>query len=179
MNKKVMIVVVGCIVGLLGILFIPKGIDPIENAIVNPINGDIAYTYADYESSVIRLVVYDALGNKLYTKALDSGGGGVNAYMSFSGNTLNVCSGRDRKMYAFDRDGSNATQNIMSKEELTELFSFSGWDKNRNKLIYTLNGNKYVYEKSPFPKYIFNNYCKLYIENGSGDSITLYYDSSN
>ena len=110
---------------------------------------------------------------------MDSGGGGVNAYMSFSGDTLNVCSGRNRKMYAFNRDGSQATQNIMTKEELIEIISFSGWNKDYNKTTYSLNENKYVYEKSPFPKYIFSNYCKLYIENEFGDCIVLYYDESD
>ncbi len=175
-EKKIIIITLGCVLGLLLIMLIPKGIDPLENAVVNPINGDIAYTYFNYEYSVICLSVYDSGGNKLFSKNLDSGGGGTVAYFAFSGETLNVCSGRNRKMYAFNRDGSNASENIMSKDELTDIMEFTGWKKAFNKKTFTSNGNTYVYEKAPFPKYIFNNYCKLYIEKNDGERFVIYED---
>ena len=95
-RKKILFIVIGCIIGLLFILLIPKGVDSIQNVVVNPENGDIAYVSFNNEYSVIYLVVFDSLGNELFSETLDSGGGGTQAYLVYKGNTLNICSGRKK-----------------------------------------------------------------------------------
>ena len=167
---------IGCIIGLLFILLIPKGVDSIQNVAVNPENGDIAYVSFNNEYSVIYLVVFDSLGNELFSETLDSGRGGTQAYLVYKGNTLNICSGRKKAMYAFNRDGKQTTENILSKDEIINVYNFQGWNKSHRTKWMSVNNNKYVYREAPFPKYIFNNFCELYIEKSDGTRIVLYQD---
>ena len=130
-------------------------------------------------SSILSKSVRRITASIRFSETLDSGGGGSHAYLMYSGDTLKVCSGREKRYYAFNRDGSFSTDPYTGTDELRSTLDFQGWQTSHRKKAISVNGNNYVYKEAPFPTYIFDNRCELYIEKSDGTRIVLYENEAN
>lgn len=172
MSKKILAILCICIVGILIIALIPKEVDEITNAVVNPNNGDIAFCYYDYSGTVdrIRILVFNRYGEELYSKTY------LEAYtpsMVFDGNELCITLGRTYEKYSFDREG-NETSNSISADDIKKNDFFGEWAYSfaSGKMIYSLDNYKYCYEEPT----IFRRRAKLTISNG--ETVVVIYQSS-
>ena len=94
MNKKTIIILCGCLIGLFIIAIIPKDIVDLSCAVVNPNNGDIAISYLDTSGGVsaIRVIAFNKRGRELFTEAYYKTGG--HAALAFKEDILGVYVGK-------------------------------------------------------------------------------------
>ncbi|MBP3308896.1 MAG: hypothetical protein J6L90_05595 [Clostridia bacterium] len=177
-EKKIIVIVISCLLGLLLIFLTPKGTDPIKDAIINTETGDIAYAYYNSQYSVVYLVVYDVEGNRLFSKTLDSGGGGSHVELLYNDDVINVRAERKNIRYSYNRDGSVNYEKRLGDDAYEGHTEFSGWKHSYRKYTFTTDKATYVFREEVFPKYIFNNNCELSIEYPDGTKTVLYYDEA-
>lgn len=169
MNKKIVSLFVICVIGLIAIFLIPKDAERIQNAVVNPENGDIAICYFDYSgrADATRVSVYTKNGEKLYSKGYV---GRTFLYMQFFGEELCVITSRDYEKSFFDRSGKE-TDNDTLVGNIENITAFEGWDYSWWSSEYTcyLNGYEYCYKQPT----MFRRSATLTISNGT-DVFTIY-----
>ena len=154
--------------------------EQIEDAIVNPDNGDIAYAYYVSEESRLQVCVYDYEGNLLWKKRISSAGG-TSMYFAYIDGNLNMYVSRTNKLYVFGRDGTIISQsetNDYVSEPLSYIRSenWKGWEHRINEYEYLHEslGVRYVYSNSP--SLLTGGGCRLYIESSDGEEIIIYKD---
>ncbi|MBR2350767.1 MAG: hypothetical protein IKA67_01915 [Clostridia bacterium] len=168
---KYLIVFLGCLMGIVAIIIIPKKANVVGNAAVNENNGDIAFCFLDMSNPIPMLQVnlFDKNGELLFEKNLYSEGG-THADFLFDGELLVVCVGRiHAAYYCFDRTGAEATSNVTIDELEKMTGTFIGWEKSIAKKSLSLNGTVYLYEAPA----IFRDRARLSIKSGNFEK-TLY-----
>lgn len=177
MNKRKLIlygaIIVFTIV-MVNICSIFNAYTPIEDAVVNNENGDIAFAYYDNYKEGLQLVVYDYEGRKLWTKNLYSAGG-TSIYLGYLNQNLVAYVSRTNTFYTFDRNGAilSKKNNVdRSSKPLSYIVSddWKGWKRLSDGYQYDCENLaiKYVYSRS------FIGKCCLYIESSSGSKMNLY-----
>ena len=173
-EKKYIFLCVCVIVGLILIVLVPgKNVAKIENAIVNPENGDIAFTYFYSERSTIVLTLYNTSGEALFSTGIDSGGGSYSTMM-FAGENLCIYISRTNTLYEFSRDGERIKKSEIPREQIDMPELWHGWDTMRGKKQFEQNGYLYVYEYSAFPQYPSKEKHQLSIISPAGTGTTIY-----
>ena len=169
MDKKVTLLVLICIVGILLVCALPKNADRITNAIVNETNGDVAFCYYDSSGKidVLRVDWYSKDGEEILSETFFSDGGS-HAYLFFYEDNLCINIGRTNKTHFFDREGKELSINVMP-EEIRSRDSFEEWEHSIGKISYTLGQYEYVYEN---PR-LLKDKAKLTITNNNS-SVIIY-----
>ena len=161
---------------LLLIIFAPnKNTTRIEDAVIDPETGAIAFTYFYSRTANIVLTVCDSTGEVLFSKGIDSAGGSASAISFIDGNVCIYVS-RTNTLLTYTKGGE-----LIEKQEDVQLnvpSPWRDWDSARGQRSFTWNGNIYVYEQTPFPQYVVKEECCLYVRLPSGEEKTLYYDSN-
>ena len=167
---KYLIVFLGCLMGIVAIIIIPKKANIVGNAAVNENNGDIAFCFLDMSNPIPMLQVnlFDKNGELLFEKNLYSEGG-THADFLFDGELLVVLVGRTDEVYCFDRAGAEATSNVTIDELEKMTGTFIGWEKSIAKKSFSLNGTVYLYEAPA----IFRDRARLSIKSDNFEK-TLY-----
>lgn len=178
-SGKIYIFLCICIlIGLILIALIPgKNVAQIENAAINPENGDIAFTYFYHERSTIVLALYNANGEALFSTGIDSDGGSYST-MTFNGENLCIYISRTNILYEFSRDGTQVKKSEMPREQVDMPDLWHGWDPMRGKKQFEQNGYLYVYEYSTFPQYLSKETHQLLIIGPDGSITTIYFKES-
>ncbi|MBR7167821.1 MAG: hypothetical protein IKD33_03320, partial [Bacteroidales bacterium] len=146
-EKKIIVIVISCLLGLLLIFLTPKGTDPIKDAIINPENGDIAYAYYNSQYSVVYLVVYDVEGNRLFSKTLKTDRGGGNVALLYNGDVINARAGIGGNYFAYNRDGSVNYEKRLGDDAYEGHTEFSGWKHSYRKYTFTTDKATYVFRE--------------------------------
>lgn len=148
----------------------------IENATVNPNNGDIAVTYHKNngdEGYTIDLYLFDAEGNLLLFKKHESKGGSF-AKVKFVNDNIHIYASRADASYGYDREGNTITPLTKAEWKEYEFKEWDGWKSSRGEKTYTLGDTVYRYSYVPYPKSAFEFGCSLSIENTkTGNTVTL------
>lgn len=155
---------------------------PLQDAVVNSINGNIAFAYYDSQNAGVQIIVCDHDGHKLWTRFLSSNGGST-LYLSYVEGSLQVYVSRTNKLYLFSEEGTITLEldNISSASEEISAMSLNNWNSwNQQKNGYTYYsekyGTKYIYSDS-FTVFDGRK-CQLSIENSDGQMIVLYQDGT-
>ena len=173
-KKNILLSLVFLLIPIVAVV-IPKDSESLDNIAVNNSNGDVAYAQFDGKSS-IALFVYDKNGNQLMNAEFDSKGGSHSIIKFDESNNICIYISRTDNAYVYSRDGSKLSAYNFAPSETNGHVKFDGWNTiGRTKCFVTQN-RKYIYEKAPFPKYIYNNYCVLYIENCETNEVTTIYE---
>ena len=172
-EKKYIFLCVCVIVGLILIVLVPgKNVAPVENAVVNPANGDVAFTYFGTGSNIV-LNLCDLNGEVLFSKGIDSAGGSY-SIMAFSGENICIYISRTKMLHEFTRDGTRVQKTEMPREQVAMLDVWQGWESTRGRRQMEQNGYLYVYEYSSFPQYLFGEKHQLSIISPDGAIATIY-----
>ena len=165
MSKKTGVIICCCVIVIIIIALIPHNVNTVQNAVVNPDNGDIAFSYFDKFRGVdvIRITVFNKHGEELYSKSYLST---YTVGMIFDGDELCITVGRYDEKHSFDREG-NETNNSIPAKEITKHNTFEGWKTSFKKETYSFEEYRYVYKK---PSIISRN-AKLIIENQEGEKV--------
>ena len=173
-ENKYIFLCICVIIGLILIAIIPgKNVARIENAVINPENGDIAFTYFYGERSAIVLALYNANGEALFSTGIDSDGGSYST-MTFVGENLCIYISRTNMLYEFSRDGTRVRKTEMSREQIDMPELWNDWDTTRGKKQFERDGYLYVYEYSTFPQYLSKEKHHLLIIDPEGINTTIY-----
>ena len=167
MSNKYKFLIICAIIGLLLIAIIPKSADHIDEAAVNPLNGDIAIHYCTVKITHIAVVeLYSKDGERLFVKSFDSSRP-VN--ILFDDEKLYVITW-DKSVYCYDRDGNEVAAEKSYSEILdATLLSFDGWESRIGKRTYKWERYEYLYE-API---IFRDRARLTITH-EGETFTVY-----
>ena len=165
--KKGIVIFCAAVVMLVIIALIPKGVDEITHAVVNPNNGDIAFCYHDHSHAAhpLRIVAYDKFGEELFSKSFYTSRG---ASMTYSGDELCVSIWADNEKYSYDRQG-NGTESDISIAEIEKNSGFSEWEISFGKKRYTLGEYIYCYDAPT----VFKHRARLTISDGENTK-TIY-----
>lgn len=165
--KKGIVIFCAAVVTLVIIALIPKGVDEITHAVVNPNNGDIAFCYHDHSHAAhpLRIVAYDKFGEELFSKSFYTSRG---ASMTYSGDELCVSIWADNEKHSYDRQG-NGTESDISIAEIEKNSGFSEWKISFGKKRYTLGEYVYYYDAPT----VFKHRARLTISNGENTK-TIY-----
>ena len=154
LNKNIALLLCANMIGLIIIAIIPKNVDEITNAVVNPNNGDIAFSYCNYSErvDVLRVTVYSKEGERLFSKTFLLEGS--YAALKFHEDILCVCEGRiENRKHCYDRNGAEVNANI-TIAEIRERHAFDDWKSSFGKKTYSLDGYTYIYEAPTIFKHI-------------------------
>lgn len=148
----------------------------IEDAIVNPDNGDVAFAY--YEDGGLRICAYDHGGKQLWNNFLPSDGG-TTVYLAYDSENLTAYVSRTNTLYTFNRNGTviEETNNVPhNSEQISHIISGTWKEWERDAYVYEYYheslDTKYVYYASS-SLWEHKKYC-LYIITSNGDEIVLY-----
>ena len=166
-NNMTNIIVACLIVVLFPIvaLLIPKNQRTIENAVVNSITGDIAIVYYNYDNGgTIELLLYDIDGNLLLSKSHPSNGGS-HSKLCFIGTDIHLYVSRTNASYAYSKEGNSVKAMTSTQWEDVSSKEWIGWESKNNSKKYEMGEYTYCYEKTPYPKSLFNSRCLVQIQN--------------
>lgn len=172
MNKKIKkIIILGILVVLLlvfVVLFTRS--HPIDDAAVNPENGDVAYVTLEAKGSGHRIEVFDKDGAPLFTKVLTLTSGAVPG-VYFEGEYLCVHDGREDITYVYDRSGTR----VEKRENVPDTQGkFDGWERSWSVYEVKVGGARYVYDTANIMETILGQKTVLFIENEQGERVVLY-----
>jgi hypothetical protein len=142
MKKTVIILVCVGIIGLLAIVLVPKCVE-VENAVVNPNNGDIAFLYVCFSDKIdfIKLDLYNKEGEKQFSKTFslyEISYGGISFYNDV------LCVKTVSTVYFFDRSGESVNEKI-DLAEIKNKTTFEKWSYSFLKSKYTIEFGDYKY----------------------------------
>ena len=172
MNKKIVLILIGAILMLAIIAIIPKDVNAVLNAAVNPENGDIAFAVPDDDgrTTMLRITLCDKNGEVLFSKKFLTNLSSVG--IKYYENHIYICVGRmDRKIYCFDRNGCSVDGKYLPEDEIYSEGVFAGWESSFGKYSYSLGEYKYQY----YAPTIFRHHAELTILNG--ENIKVVYQS--
>ena len=174
MKKKIKLLIFALIICLIAEILIPVTEHPIISATVNLKNGDIAFTYYSRENSLVILTVCDSAGNMKFEKTIKSGNS--NSRLGFYNDCLSIMYLASSKptVIAYDMNGNETSDNKISIDDLRNTDGWVDWQKISRSKYYYWEEKTYCYECQPFPQYLFNRGCSLYIINSHGEKNVLY-----
>lgn len=149
---------------LIALMLIPKGNAEIENAVVNPTNGDIAITYYSNENAEIVLMVFDTSGNVLISEG-HSSNGGTHSKIVFLDENIYIYVSRAGKSYGYNRDGEQITPLSYDEWENIETKEWEGWDSQNGQKSYSYGNYRYYYNTTAYPESLCSWECDISIEN--------------
>lgn len=166
-SKKATAIIIVCILGICLLYMLPTEVEDITNAAINEETGDIAFSYTDSSGriEVIRLVVFNKEGEKLFSKSflLD----GSYTYLSFHENKLYVSVGRTDELHCFEMDGSDSAEPVLTLDDVKAVCKFSRWDHSFGKYTYSYGDYLYCYNEPS----VFNHYSSVTITRGEETKI--------
>ena len=135
---------------------------------VNERNGDVAISF--YKETHAYVKVFDAEGNELITRGLDSGGGLI-SYMYFEDDVLHVQNTRMSREILYDRNGEMITAFDV---EYPEGFYWEGWQKDGSRYIKQVDKMTYIYDYPAFYETLWKPLKTFYLVTESGETVCLW-----
>ena len=165
-TKKVTAIIIICILGIFLLYMLPTDVVTISNAVVNEETGDIAFAYADSSGriDVIRVVVFNKEGEKLFSKSFEINGSHTD--LCFSENKLYVSLARTDEFYCFEMDGSDS-EPALTLDDVKAYNKFSGWEHSFGKYTYSYGDYLYCYNEPS----VFSHYSSVTITYGNETKI--------
>ena len=166
-SKRMIAMVVVCILGVLLIYMLPTDVVHITNATVNDETGDIAFCYTDSSGGIemLRIVVFNKAGEKLFSRSFVANG--AHADMLFYEGKLSAIVGRDNDYYCIEMDGSDSVDFTLPAEDVMNSGSFSGWHYCLGKHTYLCGDYLYCYNEPS----VFSHYSSITITYGNETKI--------
>jgi len=166
--RKIIFLICTTIALILIVTFIiPTDASEIFDADVNSKNGDIAFCYRDYDTDLIKVLVFNKDGEKLFSHAFNNSGV---ASLAFIEGRLFVYLFRAEQMYECDVL-KNQVNTSVDSDRLDGKKDFDGWSSSSGEKSFSFGEYVYTY-KSPT---VFSDKAKLTIKNG--DEVKVIYNS--
>lgn len=174
-SKKVAIIIIVCILGILLIYMLPTEVTDITNAAVNAETGDIAFCYLDYSgrTEVLKVAVFNKEGQKLFSRSFLPNGS--YADLLFHEGKLYVCVGRTEDLYCLQMDGSDFPEPVLAIEDVKATDAFSGWGYLSRQHTYSWGEYMYCYNEPG----VFSHHASMTITHGENTKIIFQSPDSN
>ena len=180
MKKRVWMAFVAAVIVIVGATLVSNfRAGCITDGSVNPLNGDVTFGYYSHETYGMVLESYDCEGNLLWEKSIYTEGGTF--YIAYVGYELQVYVCRPQLLYTLDREGNILTETATDTKgfesdvlDYVRSDYWREWEKQGKTYTYTCDslGLTYVYQRDAHVA--GREFCRVYIENGDGEQITVY-----